>query len=245
MTHPELAALYGRMSTGKQENSLDVQDTKCRTYCELKGLAIPDELVFTDPAVSGRKPVAERTGGADLLRALEMAARTTRPVRHLVVAKLDRLGRNAADVLATVKRLTDAGVTVHFVDVGGDSLTTSGPIGKLFLTLLAGFAEFEVEMIRQRTKDTMQQLRANGRAMGGTLPYGQRLVPADDGDRWEPAEEEQRVIRQMQALRAQGYNYNQIKTWLTREGIPSKNGRPWTYATVQSILEAKLNQVPA
>lgn len=230
------AFIYGRMSTDHQDNSLDIQDQKCRAYCELRGFTVAG--TYADPATSGRKPVAERTGGAELLRRLELAAGASAPVGHLVVAKLDRLGRNAADLLDTVRRLTEWGVTVHFVDIGGDSMTTNGPVGRLFLTMLAGFAEFEVEMIRDRTQQTMAHLRSQGRPTGGTVPFGWQAV----GDRWVEHPEEQRTLAQMRAMETAGLNPNRIMRWLNTEAIPSKTGKQWTYAAVQSALTAKINQ---
>lgn len=230
------ALIYGRMSTAQQDNSLDIQDAKCRSYCELRGFTVAG--TFTDPATSGRIPVADRTGGSELLQRLRLAAGSAEPIPHLVVAKLDRLGRNAADLLATVKQLTELGVTVHFVDIGGDSMTTSGPVGRLFLTMLAGFAEFEVEMIRDRTRQTMSHLRSQGRPTGGTLPYGWQLV----GNRWVPHPDEQHQLALMRDLERAGWNYNRIMRDLNARGIPSKTGKAWTYSAVQSALTAKINQ---
>ena len=230
------ALIYGRMSTGHQDNSLDIQDQKCRDYCALRGFTLAG--TYADPATSGRTPVADRPGGADLLRRLTLAAQSSEPIGHLVVAKLDRLGRNAADLLATVKQLTELGVTVHFVDIGGDSMTTSGPVGRLFLTRLAACAEWEVEMIRERTLQTMTHLRRQGKPTGGTVPYGWQQ---QDG-RWVEHPDEQRTLAQMQAMSRAGLNPNRIMRWLNAEGIPSKTGKQWTYAAVQSALTAKINQ---
>jgi DNA invertase Pin-like site-specific DNA recombinase len=71
-------------------------------------------------------------------------------IKHLVVAKLDRLGRSAIDLLNTVKLLDSLKVILHIVDLGGDSLSTQGASGRLIFTVLAGMAEYERALIAGR-----------------------------------------------------------------------------------------------
>jgi DNA invertase Pin-like site-specific DNA recombinase len=67
----------------------------------------------------------------------------TSGVSHVVALKLDRVFRNAADALVTVRAWTDAGIALHLVDMAGISLDTNSSMGTLFLTMLAAFGEFE------------------------------------------------------------------------------------------------------
>ena len=86
----------------------------------------------------------------------------------LFVHSMDRLARNAEDLLRTVRELNGRGVTVEFVK---NRMTFSGqsdPMGKLMLTMLGGFAEFERELIRERQREGIEIATANGKFTGKT-----------------------------------------------------------------------------
>ena len=89
----------------------------------------------------------------------------------LVVAKLDRVGRSVVDVLQIFERVHQCGASIKVIDMGID---TSTPAGKMMLTMLAAFAEFERAMISQRTKEGLAAARASGVRLG--RPVG---VPTD------------------------------------------------------------------
>ena len=86
----------------------------------------------------------------------------------LVVAKLDRIGRSTVDVLQIFERVHECGAAINVVDFGIDTTT---PAGKMMLTMLAAFAEFEREMISQRTKDGLAAARAKGVLLGRPSEY--------------------------------------------------------------------------
>ena len=82
----------------------------------------------------------------------------------LVVTKLDRLGRNAMDVTATVAMLGERGVRVHCLQLGGVDLTSS--TGKLTMQVLNAVAEFERDLLIERTRAGLVRARASGRKVG-------------------------------------------------------------------------------
>lgn len=86
----------------------------------------------------------------------------------LVVAKLDRLGRSVVDVLNVFETVKNCDASIKVIDMGID---TSTPAGKLMLTVLAGFAEFERAMISQRTKEGLAAARASGVELGRPATY--------------------------------------------------------------------------
>ena len=161
-----LAAVYRRVSTDQQDASLEAQEARINDYARFKGLALDARLEFSDPATSGGTAIAERKGAATMMNMLRLGE-----ARHLIVAKLDRLGRSAVDVLGTVQELDRLGVALHIVDMGGESLSTVGPIGKFMLCILAGVAELEREMIRGRIKDVLGH-KFNAGKLIGTVPFG-------------------------------------------------------------------------
>lgn len=86
----------------------------------------------------------------------------------LVVAKLDRLGRSTIDILSTFERLHQCGASIKVIDMGIDTTT---PAGKMMLTMLAAFAEFERAMISQRTKEGLAAAAAKGVQLGRPPKY--------------------------------------------------------------------------
>jgi putative DNA-invertase from lambdoid prophage Rac len=107
--------------------------------------------------VSGSVAAAQRRGFARLLDRLEAGD-------VLVVTKLDRLGRNAMDVGSTVAKLADLGVRVHCLALGGVDLTSS--TGKLTMNVINAVAEFERDLLIERTQAGLRRARAEGKRLG-------------------------------------------------------------------------------
>ena len=82
----------------------------------------------------------------------------------LVVTKLDRLGRNAMDVRATVEQLDKLGVRVHCLALGGVDLTS--PAGKMTMQVIAAVAEFERDLLIERTQAGLERARQAGKRFG-------------------------------------------------------------------------------
>lgn len=82
----------------------------------------------------------------------------------LIVTKLDRLGRNAMDVRETVETLEAKGVKVHCLALGGADLTS--PAGKMTMQVIAAVAEFERDLLIERTQDGLARVKAEGKVLG-------------------------------------------------------------------------------
>ena len=100
---------------------------------------------------------AERKGFKKLLDKLEAGD-------VLVVTKLDRLGRNAMDVRATVENLTGLGVRVHCLALGGVDLAS--PAGKMTMGVIAAVAEFERDLLIERTQAGLSRAKSEGKVLG-------------------------------------------------------------------------------
>lgn len=107
--------------------------------------------------VSGSVPASERPEFARLVDRLEDGD-------VLVVTKLDRLGRNAMDVRATVEALSGTGVRVHCLALGGVDLTSSA--GKMTMQVLSAVAEFERDLLIERTQAGLARARSEGTPLG-------------------------------------------------------------------------------
>ncbi|NHZ67027.1 helix-turn-helix domain-containing protein [Massilia sp. CCM 8694] len=88
----------------------------------------------------------------------------TRPGDVLIVTKLDRLGRNAMDVRATVKRLAADTIRVHCLALGGVDLTSAA--GKMMMSVLSAVAEFERDLLIERTQAGIARARSEGKVLG-------------------------------------------------------------------------------
>jgi DNA invertase Pin-like site-specific DNA recombinase len=225
------AVSYCRVSTEEQTQegiSLAAQEARVRAYCAGAGLTLVASL--RDEGVSAAKPLATRPGGAALLRAL---ARTR--ARHVVVVTLDRAFRSTIDCLSTVQAWDRAGVSLHLVDHGGQSIATATAVGRMFLTLLAGFAEMEKRLIGERTAAAMRYKKARHQAYART-PYGFDR----EGEVLRPNPAEQAVMVQVQHWHREGWSLHGIARELTRRQVPTKRGGRWYAGTVRYLLRNPL-----
>lgn len=213
------AIAYIRASTGKQELSPDVQRERIDAYCKMAGLQLVETITET---VSAKIKLAKRPSGGKVDALLKAG------VCHIIALKLDRLFRNAADALMTVEEWNEAGIHLHLVDMGGMSLDTGSSMGKMFLTMMAGYAEFERNVISERTAAALRYQRAHGKVYNHA-PYGSDAV---DGELL-PNPAEQRVLARIKELRGQGLSYAGIADQLNAEGIQSKNGGFWHATQIQ------------
>lgn len=141
---------YCRVST------LDQTTENQRREIEAAGFSI-DKRRIVEESISGSVAASERPGFVRLLDRLEAGD-------VLVVTKLDRLGRNAMDVRATVERLAALGVRVHCLALGGVDLTSAA--GKMTMQVLAAVAEFERDLLIERTQAGISRAKAAGKAFG-------------------------------------------------------------------------------
>ena len=137
---------YARCSTDEQDLTAQRQ--------ALLALGVADDRIYIDHGISGTK--RERPG-------LDQALAAVRAGDTLVVPKLDRLARSVPDARDIADTLTKRGVSLSF---GGQVYDPNDPMGKMFFNILATFAEFEVDLIRMRTREGMAVAKAQGKLKG-------------------------------------------------------------------------------
>ena len=137
---------YARCSTDKQDVEAQRQ--------ALLGLGVAGERIYLDRGLTG--PNRRRPG-------LDQALAAVRCGDTLVVPKLDRLARSVPDARDIGDSLVAEGVKLS---LGGTSYDPSDPMGKMFFNILATFAEFEVDLLRLRTREGMAIAKAKGRLKG-------------------------------------------------------------------------------
>jgi putative DNA-invertase from lambdoid prophage Rac len=142
---------YGRVSTTDQTASNQLQELQ-----QQLGFEIEPHRWFAE-TVSGGVPSSERKGFNKLLERLEAGD-------LLVVSKLDRIGRDALDVVSTIRRLAEKGIKVKVLALGDVDLTSTA--GKAILGILATVAELEKDLIIERTKAGLARAKAEGKQLG-------------------------------------------------------------------------------
>jgi len=142
--------VYARVSTDDQTTDNQIREVASAGF-DVKASRVVAETV------SGSTCAAERPGFAKLIDRLEEGD-------VLVVTKLDRLGRNAIDVTGTVDRLAGIGVRVHCLALGGVDLTSAA--GRMTMQVLGAVAEFERDLIVERTKAGLARARVEGVKIG-------------------------------------------------------------------------------
>lgn len=141
---------YCRVSTADQTTTNQVQEI------QTTGFQVEHQRIITE-IISGSVAASERPGFKRLMDRLERGD-------VLVVTKLDRLGRNAMDVRSTVEALSAQGIRVHCMALGGVDLTS--PAGKMTMGIIAAVAEFERDLLIERTQSGLARARFEGKALG-------------------------------------------------------------------------------
>ncbi|HEX8583117.1 MAG TPA: recombinase family protein [Allosphingosinicella sp.] len=141
---------YCRVSTTDQTTDNQVREIASA------GFEVEPKRVVSE-TISGSVAAMERKGFARLVDRLESGD-------VLIVTKLDRLGRNAMDVRGTVEKLAHEGVRVHCLALGGVDLTSAA--GKMTMGVIGAVAEFERDLLIERTQAGLSRAKAEGKTLG-------------------------------------------------------------------------------
>ena len=141
---------YVRVSTTGQTTENQIQEI------EAAGFQVEPRRIITE-TVSGSTAIAQRRGFSRLMDRLEAGD-------ILIVTRLDRLGRDAIDVSTTVRTLSEMGVRVYCLALGGADLTSSA--GTMTMNVLNAVAQFERDLLIERTQSGLMRARAEGTLLG-------------------------------------------------------------------------------
>jgi DNA invertase Pin-like site-specific DNA recombinase len=153
-----------------------------RAAAEQRGYKVTLEVAETGSGARSDRPGLQRT--LDAARKGKVSA--------VIVTRLDRFGRSSLDLLANIRALTDAGVRFTCTEQAIDIKPGGDPMGQLVLTILAGVAEFERTIIRDRVREGQRRAIARGVKMG------------------RPMDEKAPDPKKVQASRARGYSWAEV-----------------------------------
>lgn len=144
-------AIYSRVSTADQDN--DNQLLRLRSWAEANGWEVYGEYIDIASGADQHRPSLDKM----------LADAKARRIDMVVAVKIDRLARSMSNLQKVMERLDSYGVAVRMLD---QDIDTSSAQGRLLFTVLGAFAEFERELIRERTRDGLARARAQGRTLG-------------------------------------------------------------------------------
>ena len=214
-TMPVRAISYARVSTAEQaESGLSITSQQAHTAAAVRERGWQLAAALADEGVSGTTPPVQRAG---LRQALEMLAASQADA--LVVSRLDRLGRNTADLLEVLTCSVREGWALVALDA---PLDPASAFGECCITIMAAIAQLERRLVGERTKAALAVSKAQGTRLG-------------------------RPCRQPQAARAlcvqareAGHSLPQIAKMLTEHGYWTATGKStWHPSTVASILRSE------
>jgi len=224
--------LYLRISTEMQVEgySLEAQEQRLREEAKRRGMEVA--AVFADKGKSGKNTA----GRPQFQEMMERIEKHTDDVSYVLVFKLSRFGRNAADVLYNLQIMQDYGVNLLSIE---DNIDTADAASKLMVSVMAAVSEMEHENITVQTMAGRIQKARDGKWNGGFAPYGYNL---EDG-RLVVCEEEAEVVRLIFDKYARSsMGTHAIAKWLNENGykkIRRQNGTNERFADsfVKSVLD--------
>lgn len=214
---------YTRVSTEGQAVegvSLAAQEARIAAWAASTGSEVFS--VHSD-AISGSK-ATNRPGLQDAL------SQVCKQKGVLVVFSLSRLARSTKDALAISERLDKAGADLVSLS---EKIDTTSAAGKMVFRMLAVLAEFERDLISERTTSAMAHMRRTGRRISGRVPFGSDL----QGETLVPNRREQATVVLIRRLRGQGLSLRAIARKLQGKRIPTKSGcRAWSPKVLADVI---------
>jgi DNA invertase Pin-like site-specific DNA recombinase len=221
---------YIRVSSADQikGTSLDEQKRQIEAYAISKAIDLLGVII--DPAIKGEVPIHLRPQGRLLVEAIDNGSIDT-----VIICKLDRAFRSASDCLTMVEAWEKKNISLHILNISGQTVDTSSPMGKFFITMMAGAAELEKNLIKERCSNGREARRAEGKVIGG-LPFGFDL--GADGKTLLSNELEQQALTMIRDMRSNGFTLMAIADELNARGYATKKGNgQWTFGVVRQILK--------
>ena len=218
---------YVRVSTGDQAMngcSLESQEARIRAWAQAHDYNVLG--IYRDEGISGGKLCNRPAAQQVIDKACQHRA-------ALICYSLSRLCRSTREALEVGERLRRARADLVSLTENFDTTT---PTGKLLFRLMAVLAEFERDLVGERTSAAMAHLRSQGRRISGRIPFGYDLDA--DGRHLTENATEQAVIARIRHWHQIGRSTRTIARLLNDQGIRTKLGKAWSHTQVHRILRA-------
>lgn len=218
--------------------SLEAQHNTIKKYVEFRQTTSekipPLGGIYSEPGVPAWTPFLERPVARELNKKMRRGD-------HLIFYKLDRGFRNPLDCLQMMMVWSEAGIKVHFMDIGVD---TSTPLGEMLVTLLAGLARWDNRIRSERIKQSVQVRKMLGLQVSNWPGFGMKFVKVEhlgkmrrkaveDPQQWEAM----RLIYEWRRLRPRRMTRAKIADELNARGYLAMNDKPWDRTKVMRYEE--------
>jgi DNA invertase Pin-like site-specific DNA recombinase len=213
---------YVRVSTDRQDNSLEAQTERLEAYIKQSGE--PFGRMFVDRDQSAYKiPLQRRREGKLLWDTLQVGD-------TVVFTKIDRCFRSLQDQVNTLAKWDEQGIGYHILDL---PIPLQNPYGRCTLSILGSTSQLASELTGVRVREVVSYLKSQGRPYGVGRPFG--WVRGDK--EYRPSPEERALGARVLAMRAKGVTYEGIALQLAREGVtkPQKTARSRGYYSVSDV----------
>ena len=208
---------YIRVSTDKQDNSVETQKDMLRSYSKIHGIKIDD--YFIDFGISG-KETTKRDKYLELMDLVKVGK-----INTIITTSLSRWSRNTLDLLNSIEIIKKHNTDLIVIKENIPSLKT--PIGQFFTEILGSVYSLERRLTSERTKDVIRNKKISGKVYSRT-PYGFDK----DGNQLVENTYEQKVLRKIKNLRKKGESYLSISRFLNRNNH--------SYNNLKSIITKKI-----
>ena len=217
---------YIRNSRITQENSVEVQNKLINDFCENNRIKL--DKIIIDEGISGSGEKTKMRDGYNSI--IEMIH--NQEIDTLVVISISRWGRNLGEIYKSVQLMESKGV--KFLSIK-ENIDTSTPYGRFTINLLSSLYEMELELIKDRVKDTLKMKKDSGKVYSKT-PFGFDRV----GDDLVENKKEKRLLNKIVRLKENGLSYGDISKYLTKNRHKTKSGGKWTRENVYSVMKTHL-----
>ncbi|MBT6937501.1 MAG: recombinase family protein [Candidatus Marinimicrobia bacterium] len=223
LTGEKMKIGYIRNSRITQENSVEVQNKLINDFCENNKITL--DKIVVDEGISGSGEKTKLRDGYNSI--IEMIH--NQEIDTLVVISISRWGRNLGEIYKSVQLMETKGV--NFLSIK-ENIDTSTPYGRFTINLLSSLYEMELELIKERVKDTLKVKKENGKVYSPT-PFGFNRVEQDLIEN----PKEKRLLRKMLRLKENGNSYGDISNYLKKNRHKTKSGGKWTRENVYSVMK--------
>ena len=207
-------------------NSIQTQKKMIEDFCGTNNLTLTQIIV--DDGISGSGEKTQKRDGYNSVMEMVKDGK----VDNVVVISLSRWGRNLGEIYKSVELMNNT--DTHFYSIK-ENIDTSSPYGRFTINLLSSLYEMELELIRERVKDTLKVKKESGKVYSKT-PFGFSRV----GDDLVENPKEKRVLRKMLRLKEKGFSYRDISNYLTKNRHKNKSGGKWSRENVYSVMKTYL-----
>ena len=221
---------YIRVSTDQQAESglgLEAQRKAIEAYSKKLGQPITE--FYSDEGICGALSLDKRPG---ILNAISALGKDD----IIVVAKRDRLGRDPLVVAMIESAIARKGARI--ASAAGEGTDNDDPASILMRRMIDAFAEYELLIIKARTKAALRVKKEKGQRVGH-IPFGYQL--AQDGIHLENHEQEQHILKQINKLRKKGYSIRQTAFKLNEKQLLNRGKSQWNHASIFRVIKGADN----